>query len=152
MTVLLVRHARAGQRDKWQGDDRLRPLSERGRAQADELVAMLAPWLSSDPVQLLSSPWLRCVSTLEPVAASLGSRVVENASLSEGAGGSAVEAFDRWLRAPGTTVLCTHGDVIDEILEARHVRGPRTAKGSVWVFENGDATYIAPRNSAHGHH
>ena len=34
MIVLLVRHARAGDRSEWEGDDRLRPLDKKGRRQA----------------------------------------------------------------------------------------------------------------------
>ena len=41
MTVYLVRHAKAGDRDSWREDDRLRPLSGRGRLQARALVDVL---------------------------------------------------------------------------------------------------------------
>ncbi|HET9052299.1 MAG TPA: hypothetical protein VFO60_11405, partial [Candidatus Dormibacteraeota bacterium] len=46
MTVFLVRHARAGRRDRWVGDDRLRPLSKKGRAQAAALPGLLLPLIS----------------------------------------------------------------------------------------------------------
>ena len=43
MSVLLLRHTSAGDRDAWEDDDELRPLDKRGRAQAvalrDELRA-----------------------------------------------------------------------------------------------------------------
>ena len=35
MTILLVRHARAGSRKDWDGPDEKRPLSKKGRRQAD---------------------------------------------------------------------------------------------------------------------
>ena len=41
-TVLLVRHASAGDRDDWEGDDRVRPLDEIGHDQAEELVRLLS--------------------------------------------------------------------------------------------------------------
>ena len=41
-SVLLVRHASAGSRAKWNGDDRLRPLDESGEEQAEELVRLLS--------------------------------------------------------------------------------------------------------------
>ena len=34
MSVVLLRHASAGDRDAWDGDDRLRPLDEQGYGQA----------------------------------------------------------------------------------------------------------------------
>ena len=66
MIVLLVRHARAGDREKWEGDDRLRPLDRKGRRQAEGLVELLAEY----PIErLLSSQYLRCIQTFEPLAA-----------------------------------------------------------------------------------
>ena len=38
MTVFLIRHAKAGDRDSWRDDDRLRPLSGRGHLQARVLA------------------------------------------------------------------------------------------------------------------
>ncbi|MHB8465889.1 MAG: SixA phosphatase family protein [Acidimicrobiales bacterium] len=153
MTILLVRHARAGRRDKWRGDDRLRPLTKRGRAQAEALAVQVAPWLGENP-ELLSSPWLRCVQTLGPLAEPTGSEIGADDVLGEGMGTKAVEALAGWLK-PHTVVVCTHGDVIEAILAALAEggvdlgRNPRTAKGSVWVLD-GDAwsvhaaKYLAP--------
>ena len=58
MIVYLVRHARAGHRAQWDGNDTLRPLDERGRRQAELLVDQLegalelfasadVPWVAS---------------------------------------------------------------------------------------------------------
>jgi 8-oxo-(d)GTP phosphatase len=41
MPLLVIRHARSGDRDDWRGDDRERPLDKRGRRQADALVEEL---------------------------------------------------------------------------------------------------------------
>ena len=38
MTILLIRHASAGDRYRWWGDDADRPLDERGVAEAAALV------------------------------------------------------------------------------------------------------------------
>ena len=43
MTLYLLRHARAGRRSAWKGDDELRPLSKVGRRQAEGLVDVLGP-------------------------------------------------------------------------------------------------------------
>ncbi len=135
MTLLVVRHARAGRRDKWQGDDRLRPLTKRGRAQADALVDVIKQWLGDGhAVTLRSSPWVRCVQTLDPLAAALGRTIVLDEALGEGM--AAAPLLD-WLAA-GPTVVCTHGDVIEDLLRSagKVVSGrPWAAKGSVWVLD-----------------
>ncbi len=135
--MLLVRHAHAGQRRDWDGDDRLRPLTARGRRQALALVAALEPW---SPQRILSSPYLRCLQTVEPLADSLNLRVEPTEDLAEGNGAGALQLV-RTL-ADEKVAVCTHGDVIPEILvplvdEDRLDLGPdpRQAKGSVWVLE-----------------
>src|SRR5204863_6334608 len=67
--VLLVRHADAESRDGWEAPDVLRPLTAKGRRQARGLVAALGDrW----PIgQLVSSPSLRCLETLTPLASIL---------------------------------------------------------------------------------
>jgi broad specificity phosphatase PhoE len=108
MTIVLVRHARAGKAKEWQGDDRLRPLDERGRAQAEALVDLLR---DSGPTTILSSGALRCVQTVEPLATALGLEVEGREELAEGAGADDVLRLVSSL--PGDVVLlCTHGDVI----------------------------------------
>ena len=69
VTVYLVRHARAGSRSRWKGDDSCARSRRSGRSQADGI----AKRLSREPVDLVvSSPYVRCVGTVEPLAAKLG--------------------------------------------------------------------------------
>jgi len=152
VTVLLIRHAHAGSRKDWPGDDRLRPLSSKGRRQARALIDQLEPWV---PSRVLSSPYRRCVDTVRPLADDLGLKVEEVDELAEGAGAAAVELV-RSLD-DHHVALCTHGDIIPEILvtladEDRLDLGPapRQAKGSTWVLQSLrgrflDATYVPPR-------
>ena len=70
--VLLVRHARAGHRESFDGDDALRPLDAKGRRQAQALVAELAPF---GPGAVHSAPAERCRATVAPLARSLGRSV-----------------------------------------------------------------------------
>lgn len=78
--LLLVRHAKAGSRSKWRGDDTLRPLEPSGRTQAE----MLAPMLRSFGVSRLSSaPRVRCEQTLAPLAQELGVEIAEEPALSD---------------------------------------------------------------------
>lgn len=137
MPVLLVRHAHAGSRKEWLGPDEDRPLSAKGARQAEGLVAVVATYA---PQRIISSPFRRCVATVEPLAADLGLRVEHSVALAEGASGEAV-ALVRSL-ADDKVALCTHGDVIPEVLvaladEDRLDLGPRPRqqKGSVWVLE-----------------
>jgi 8-oxo-dGTP diphosphatase len=113
--LLLVRHASAGERDEWRADDRLRPLDERGRRQADRLVEVLAGHRIE---RVVSSPYVRCVESVEP----LGLPVESREELAEGAGVEALAAIAR--EGPG--VLCLHGDVLAELLGAAPKKGSAT--------------------------
>jgi len=153
VTILLVRHARAGRRERWKGDDRLRPLSPKGHVQATALPAVLEPWTAVAPL-LVSSPWKRCVQTLGPLASGTGAAVRADDLLGEGRGSDAADRMADWI-GPRPVVLCTHGDVIEEVLARVLANGidlgrePTAAKGSVWVLEGTggavvSARYLAP--------
>jgi 8-oxo-dGTP pyrophosphatase MutT (NUDIX family)/phosphohistidine phosphatase SixA len=103
---LVVRHARAGDRRAWRGDDGLRPLDGKGRRQARALAETLTPFSVS---RVLSSPALRCVQTVQPLAEALGLAVEPRDELAEGAEAGPARAL--LAREPGGSVLCTHGDV-----------------------------------------
>ena len=134
MTVYLVRHAHAGDRDHWEGDDRERPLTKKGRRQAEGLVGQLKPL---GVRRLISSSYARCVQTLEPLAEKLGLKIEIDDRLAEGAG---LQALDVVREAGERAALSTHGDICVDLLEflAREgvVRGALQAeKGSTWVLE-----------------
>ncbi len=131
MPLLLVRHATAGERAAWVGDDRLRPLDDRGWRQAHALVTQLAGFAVE---RVMSSPYLRCVQTVEPLARSRGLVVEETAALAEG---HEREGVALAVELAGTdTVLCTHGDLVPPILDA-FLPGDdheQSEKGSTWVL------------------
>jgi 8-oxo-dGTP diphosphatase len=129
-TVCLVRHASAGNRKDWEGDDRLRPLDKRGFRQAEGLVDLLR---EREPTRILSSGYVRCRQSVEPLAKVLGLPVEERDELAEGAGTDDVRRLLDELDGE-RAVLCTHGDVVLELL------GEESPKGSTWVLEvaNGD--------------
>jgi 8-oxo-dGTP diphosphatase len=125
MSFLLVRHASAGKRKQWSGDDRLRPLDEQGREQAARLPAALSEFRID---RICSSPYVRCRQTVEPLALALDLEIEERDELAEGAGRYAPLALAFELGGQ-TAVLCTHGDVIFDLL------GEETDKGSTCVLE-----------------
>jgi 8-oxo-dGTP diphosphatase len=125
MGIILVRHGSAGRREAWSGDDRLRPLDARGRKQAKGIASALA---DRDVDRILSSPYVRCVQTVEPLAAALELEVEERPELAEGAGASAPSALAEEM-ADRNAVLCTHGDVVEDLL------GEPMKKGAAYVLE-----------------
>jgi 8-oxo-dGTP diphosphatase len=144
---VLIRHARAGSRSRWSGDDRLRPLSKKGRKEAEGLVDLLAPV----PLQrVLSSPYVRCVQTVEPLARARGLQIEETEELAEGAG---LDAFFRLLReaAGRPSAFCAHGDVMyalaDQLVHGGLVRRAeaRYEKGGAWVLEEREGVITAAR-------
>lgn len=148
MTAYLVRHAKAGRRSEWDGPDRLRPISDAGRRQADALVAQLA---GCGVGRIVSSPYVRCVETVQPLADRLGVTVEQHEALAEGADvDGAVALVAAIARVNG--VVCSHGDVIpavlDELARADGLRLARDlpfAKGSTWVLDGPARPFVAAR-------
>lgn len=109
MTSILLRHAAAGDRDHWDGDDFHRPLDARGRRESEALVEVLRPF---GVRRVISSPYVRCVQTVEPLAAALGLPLELDDRLGEGEGGAALDLIQE-----DGVVSCTHGDVIHELVD-----------------------------------
>ncbi|MCR3719399.1 MULTISPECIES: NUDIX hydrolase [Prauserella salsuginis group] len=143
-SMLLVRHAKAGKRETWTGDDDLRPLSDAGERQARALQPILATFA---PDRVLSAPLLRCVQTVKGVAEDLGTEVAHDDALSErnfaADPGRAVQRIVEIAVEGGTPVVCSQGGVIPHVVATLADRGgvalPRTKpdgvaakKGSVW--------------------
>lgn len=147
-TVYLLRHAKAKRRDAWTRPDHLRPLTDAGRRQAERLGRELGAVLAgTDPARVLSSPFLRCRQTVEPLAGVLGVSLELDDALAEGAG----PAFDLLHTLDGPAVLCSHGDVIEETvarLAAGGVRfdGPAMPrKGGAWALRLDGGAVAAAR-------
>lgn len=130
MRVLLVRHAHAGVRGTWPGDDLDRELSGRGRAQADALVDT---WREDGIAAIHSSRAARCVLTVQPLADALGLTVAEAPQLLEGVSPAETLAWLESLEDEGRTVVaCSHGDVIGGVLERLDRRGTELEGGLRW--------------------
>jgi 8-oxo-dGTP diphosphatase len=137
MAIYVVRHAKAGDRADWEGDDRLRPLTKAGHRQAEELAA----WLKKEPMDaIVSSPYVRCLQTLEPLANQRELRIAPRKDLEEGAGGESILRLVQEFKGRNV-VLCTHGDVVEELLELLVAEGlvsrtgAKLEKGSTWILD-----------------
>lgn len=142
-----MRHARAGRRSAWEGPDEKRPLSKDGRRQAKGLVKLLR---GRRIARVVSSPYVRCIETVAPLAESGGVAVEEVDALAEGTPLSdTLRLIDKVSDKP--TLLCTHGDVVEHLLtnlEDRRVPlkgGLVFAKGSTWVFDVEDGEIVRGR-------
>jgi phosphohistidine phosphatase SixA len=124
----LVRHAHAGNKHHWPGPDNLRPLSPSGRREAAGLVTRLA----DQPVtRLLTSPALRCRQTLVPLAERTGLPVEATDALDVDAPADGLRALiaDRSLQ---TAVLCSHGELIGQLLRGLVAGGLAVADPLQW--------------------
>ncbi|MBL1079982.1 NUDIX hydrolase [Nocardia sp. 2] len=140
-TMLLVRHAKAGRRDRYAGPDADRPLEKAGRAQARELVGNL---LAFGATEIHSAPPARCVQTVTPLAEKLGAQIELEPLFSETGYAAAPDAARKRavdLAATGAIpVICSQGKVIPDLLDWWSARDgialppARNRKGSVWVL------------------
>ena len=143
--LYVIRHAKAGIRAAWSGPDEERPLTRRGRKQARRLVERFQ---GLDIQRILSSPFVRCMQTVEPLAEARGLPVEVAAELREGA------SVDELLRGLATfgdrpTVVCGHGTEIRSMIDRLEAGGATIegargiAKGSVWVLDREGERIVA---------
>jgi 8-oxo-dGTP diphosphatase len=143
-TLLLVRHASAGDRSEWDGPDELRPLDRKGRDQTRRLTEVLPLF---GPTAVLTAERTRCRQTVEPLAERLGLDVEPLPEMGEEEFDADPEAglaaIDRLLDpGAGVTIVCSQGGAIPSALMALGVRRdglsgrlwPPCAKGSTWAL------------------
>lgn len=127
MPVLLVRHARAGDRATWRGDDRERPLDARGIVQAEHLVELLQDF---DVDAIYTSPYRRCVQTVDVLSAARSLTVEPREELGEA---EQCERGARFVRSlvDRNVVVCGHGGLETLVLDDP----PRWRKGETLVLD-----------------
>jgi 8-oxo-dGTP diphosphatase len=145
--VVLLRHAEAVPRKRWDGGEEDRPLTGEGRELAEALVPVLG---SYGDALLTSSPYARCIATLKPLAWSVGTELVLEPALAEDAD---PEAGRGWLRrvleSGRATIACTHRPVLPELLAdsplGQSVRSGRRAPapGEAWVIHARNGNVVA---------
>lgn len=145
-TLFVVRHAVAGSRRKWTRPDHIRPLTKKGWRQAHALADRLAP---EGIDRLLSSPYVRCTQTLEPLGEMLGIPVEEHPALAEGGGMSTTMQLLDELSGVNAA-LSSHGDVIPATMLRLAQAGTVLSdpiyfckKGSIWAVNVMEGTPVS---------
>jgi phosphohistidine phosphatase SixA len=147
----LLRHAHAGNKHAWSGPDAARPLSAAGHREAQGLLVRLR----DHPItSIRSSPTVRCMQTVEPLAQRRALRVDRVGQLDVHA--DPAELLEL-LHDPANSesLLCTHGELIGAILthlavnDLHDIGDVQWPKGSTWIleFEDGGlsrAHYLPP--------
>ncbi|AOX46756.1 MULTISPECIES: NUDIX domain-containing protein [unclassified Microbacterium] len=115
--VIALRHAKARSREEWEGEDNDRPLTTRGRRQAEAIVG---PLLAFGVRRIVSSPAERCVRTVTPLSHALGQRIQVSGEISQDAWeegrSDARTVIGERVRARKPVVLASHGPVLPDIL------------------------------------
>jgi len=138
----LVRHAHAGERKAWMGNDALRPIDPQGQAEAERLGVLLALF---EPELLIAATPLRCKQTLEPLAERLGRPIVTDGAFAEppdaeDAPAKAKVAAARLaeIRAGVPAAISSQGKIIPPLLAllcgADDPEPYKTPKGGGWVL------------------
>ncbi|MEU1970717.1 NUDIX hydrolase [Microbacterium sp. NPDC019599] len=115
--LIVLRHAKALSREEWTGKDAARPLSVRGRKQANAAVGQL---LAFGPKKIVSSPAVRCVKTVSPLSSAIGRPIERTRLISQDAWEDGVSDARRIVgervRGRKAAVLCSHGPVLPDIM------------------------------------
>ena len=156
--IVALRHGKAVSPEQWDGPDFTRPLQQRGIDQALSVSHGIAAFR---PAELISSTAARCLATIAPTSRITGLPVDETPVISQDAyehGGAKYAALvARQIAARQSTVFCSHGPVLPELLGAvaravggdpaplRRVAGLSTAEYAVVHIpvDQPDSGYVA---------
>lgn len=144
--VVLVRHAKAGKRSDWSGDDYERPLEEAGEWQASQLVEFLS---SFRPDRICSARPLRCRQTVQPLAQELELPVRITAEFDDReylrSPDAALTALHALAKPGRVSVVCSQGETIPALIDAVAPmnRSSETRKGAAWVLSLVDGDVVA---------
>jgi 8-oxo-dGTP pyrophosphatase MutT (NUDIX family)/phosphohistidine phosphatase SixA len=158
--IIILRHGSAGEKREWRGDDVLRPLDAQGRTEAAALAPLLEVF---GPLRVISSGTARCIDTVLPFVQRTRARletepaftVTATANAATGGTGSmdgevahpedAKAAVLRLLAERTPTVICTHGEIVSDLIavlcgELGETTPAETSlrKGGFWVVHTGD--------------
>ncbi|MDQ6848566.1 MAG: NUDIX hydrolase [Actinomycetota bacterium] len=143
--LVLVRHAKAGKSSAWRGEDSLRPLDANGVEQADRLALLLSYFA---PHRVYSADPVRCVQTVEPLAAALDVQVRVDTAFGDDAfviNPGATQLALLALAKPGeVSVVCSQGTTIPALVDrlGPGTRSSETRKGAWWVLTLTDGDVV----------
>jgi 8-oxo-(d)GTP phosphatase len=155
LPLILLRHASAGAKQSWPGDDLDRPLDAEGAAVSDELGLLLSCYGSA---RAITSAAERCVATVRPYAVMTGAKLEIEPSLTAGHpyGGpgrddQAAAALVARITAGGLpAVVCAHRENLPPLLAAACAAlgadppvGTPLRKGDFWVLHVADGRLAA---------
>jgi 8-oxo-(d)GTP phosphatase len=153
--MVILRHACAGEKSEWRGNDALRPLDARGRTEAEQLTELLGVY---GAMRLVSSATARCVETLLPYALATGVSVTTDPAFTVDAGTveDARRRLDELIEDGAPAVVCTHGEIVADLVTELCRRlgekipdDPTLRKAGFWVAhlavdeQTGEMTGIA---------
>ena len=116
---ILLRHASAGRKTTWRGDDVLRPLDERGEAEAQTLAGLLSCFA---PQRVISSATERCLATVRPYAEQAGAAIEAEAAFTQRPGlegdrdAAARRRMAELIAEPSPMVICGHRENLPVLL------------------------------------
>ncbi|MEP6479941.1 MAG: NUDIX domain-containing protein, partial [Rhodoglobus sp.] len=117
--IVVARHGKAVAPELWDGPDSTRPLMQRG---VDQSVGIAKGIAAFSPEKLISSTAARCLATVDPLARLTQLPVKATDDISQdaydGSAASVDEIVAKRLRKKRTAVLCSHGPVLPQIVEA----------------------------------
>jgi len=131
--VLLLRHTSAGERLSSPGIDRFRRLDDGGRLVARQLVWHLA---DREITRIVSSPLVRCVESVVPIAESRR-LVVENRWELE-PDVPLEDVMTLLADLPDSALVCTHRETFEKLLGW----DVTCEKGGAWVLERSGPDFV----------
>ena len=157
LPLILLRHASAGAKQSWPGDDLDRPLDAEGAAVSDELALLLSCYGSG---RVITSGAERCVATVRPYAVMTGAKLEIDPALTVGHrdGGpgrddpaDAATGLVARITAGGLpAVVCAHRENLPPLLAAACAAlgadppaGAPLRKGDFWVLHVADGRLAA---------
>jgi 8-oxo-(d)GTP phosphatase len=155
--LILLRHASAGAKEAWPGDDLDRPLDAKGAAASDELAPLLSCYGSS---RVITSAAERCVATVRPYAALTGAKLEIEPALAVGhahrklrphdGAGDAADLVARLITDGLPAIVCAHRENLVRLLTAACAalgadppHGHPLHKGGFWVLHVADGHLAA---------
>jgi len=116
-SFVVLRHGHARPKSVWGHADAERPLVAAGRRQAVALPALLAAW---SPPRVVSSPWERCVETVQPYLDASGAGLRTRGRLSEDGHrrdpAKVARLVSKLLAKRRPVLVCTHRPVLTTLL------------------------------------